>query len=169
MPGSSTTLGRPDARADASDHVAFRLRNSVGAQDANLYEAQRLAYALPYRRFAVALADDRARLAVDADRYSFIVSDLHRLLLAGLSGALRKIPYVIVSTSGAAPMPFLMTGGLPNRRLLVLLVSLIRLVRHGGIRYGQFLELAFIASILDNRPSIVRRARFARRLLGFQI
>jgi hypothetical protein len=47
MPGSSTTLGRPDARADASDHVAFRLRNSVGAQDANLYEAQRLPYALP--------------------------------------------------------------------------------------------------------------------------
>jgi hypothetical protein len=91
MPGSSTTLGRPDARADASDHVAFRLRNSVGAQDANLYEAQRLAYALPYRRFAVALADDRARLEVDVGRYSFIVSDLHRLLLAGLSGALRKI------------------------------------------------------------------------------
>jgi hypothetical protein len=90
MPGSSTTLGRPDARADASDHVAFRLRNSVGAQDANLYEAQWLAYALPYRRFAVALADDRARLRADADRYSFIVSDLHRLLLAGLTGALRK-------------------------------------------------------------------------------
>jgi hypothetical protein len=95
MPGSSTTLGRPDARADASDRVAFRLRNSVGAQDANLYEAQRLAYALPYRRFAVALADDRARLRADADRYSFIVSDLHRLLLADLSGALRNIPYVI--------------------------------------------------------------------------
>ena len=49
-----------------------------------------LAYAFPYRRFAVALAGDRARLRVDADRYSFIVSDLHRLLLAGLSGALRK-------------------------------------------------------------------------------
>ena len=59
MPGSSTTLGRPDARADASVHVAFRLRNSVGAQDMNLCEAQWLAYALPYRRFAVALADDR--------------------------------------------------------------------------------------------------------------
>ena len=95
MPGSSTTPGCPDARADASVHIAFRLRNSVGAQDANLYEAQWLAYALPYRRFAVALADDRARLGVDADRYSFIVSDLHRLLLAGLSGALRNIPYVI--------------------------------------------------------------------------
>jgi hypothetical protein len=41
------------------------------------------------------LADGRTRLRVDADRYSFIVSDLHRLLLAGLSGALRNIPYVI--------------------------------------------------------------------------
>jgi hypothetical protein len=61
----------------------------------NLCEAQWLAYAFPYRRFAVTLADDRARLRVDADRYSFIVSDLHRLLLAGLSGALRKILYVI--------------------------------------------------------------------------
>lgn len=50
---------------------------------------------VPYRRFAVALAGDRARLGVDADRYSLIVSDLHRLLLAGLSGALRKILDVI--------------------------------------------------------------------------
>jgi hypothetical protein len=41
------------------------------------------------------LADGRTRLRVDADRYSFIVSDLHRLLLAGLSGALRKILYVV--------------------------------------------------------------------------
>jgi hypothetical protein len=56
-----------------------------------LCEAQWLAHAFPYRRFAVALAGDRARFRVDADRYSFIVSDLHQLLLAGLSGALRKI------------------------------------------------------------------------------
>jgi hypothetical protein len=96
MPGSSTTPGCPDARADASVHVAFRLRNSVGAQDMNLCEAQLLAYAFPYRRFAAALAGVRARLRVDADRYSLIVSDFHRLLLAGLSGALRKIPDVIL-------------------------------------------------------------------------
>jgi len=89
MPGSSTTLGCPDARADASVHV--------GAQDMNLCEAQWLAYAFPYRRFAVALADERARLSVDVDRYSLIVSDLHQLPLAGLSGALRKIPYVITA------------------------------------------------------------------------
>jgi hypothetical protein len=97
MPGSSTTPGCPDARVSASVHVAFRLRNSVSAQDRYLYEAQWLAYALPYRRFAGALADGRARLRVDADRYSFIVSDLPQLLLAGPSGALRKILYVIVA------------------------------------------------------------------------
>ena len=60
------------------------LRNGVGAQGMNLYEAQWLAYALPYRRFAAALTDCDARLGADMDRYSFIVSDLHRLLVAGL-------------------------------------------------------------------------------------
>jgi len=35
MPGSSTTPGCSDARANASVHVAFRLRNSVGARDMN--------------------------------------------------------------------------------------------------------------------------------------
>ena len=48
----------------------------------------------PYRRFAAALAGVRARLRVDAVRYSLIVLDFHRLVLAGLSGALRKIPDV---------------------------------------------------------------------------
>ena len=61
----------------------------------NLCQAQLLAYAFPCRRFAAALAGVRARLRVDADRYSLIVSDFHRLLLAGLPGALRNIPYVI--------------------------------------------------------------------------
>jgi len=55
----------------------------------------------PYRRLAVAIADDRARLRVDVDRYSLIVSDLHQLLLAGLSGALRKILYVIPFVANA--------------------------------------------------------------------
>jgi hypothetical protein len=47
----------------------------------NLYEAQWL---LPYRRFAAVLTDGVARLGADMDRYSFVVSDLHRLLVAGL-------------------------------------------------------------------------------------
>ena len=33
MPGSSTTPGHPDARAGASEHVAFRYTDSVGARD----------------------------------------------------------------------------------------------------------------------------------------
>jgi hypothetical protein len=57
----------------------------------NLYEAQWLAYALPYRRFAAALTDCDARLGADMDRYSFIVSDLHRLLVAGLPAHCERI------------------------------------------------------------------------------
>src|ERR1700747_851799 len=48
------------------------------------FAAQWLAYALPCRRFACALASANARLGADVDRYSFIASDLHRLLLADL-------------------------------------------------------------------------------------
>jgi hypothetical protein len=50
----------------------------------NLCEAKWLAYVLPYRRFAVALTDDRAQLGAHVVRYSVIASDLHRLLVAGL-------------------------------------------------------------------------------------
>jgi hypothetical protein len=38
----------------------------------------------PYRRFAAVLTDGRARFGADVDRYSVIMSDLHRLLVAGL-------------------------------------------------------------------------------------
>jgi hypothetical protein len=62
----------------------------VGARSMNLYEAQWLASALPYRRFAAALTDCDARLGADMDRYSFIVSDLHRLLVTGLPAHCEK-------------------------------------------------------------------------------
>lgn len=39
---------------------------------------------LPYRRFADALTSVCARLGADVGCYSFIVTDLHHLLLAGL-------------------------------------------------------------------------------------
>jgi len=84
MPGSSTTPGHPGTRAYAPVCVAFHLRKSVGTRDMNLYEAQWLAYVLPCRRFAAALTDDTARLRANVDRYSFIASDFHRLLVAGL-------------------------------------------------------------------------------------
>jgi hypothetical protein len=63
--------------------VAFRTRNGVGTRGL-AFAAQWLAYALPYRRFVAVLADTNARLGADVDRYSFIVVDLHHLLLAGL-------------------------------------------------------------------------------------
>ena len=84
MPGSSTTPGRLGARVHAPIRVAFRIRNGVGTRDNNLCEAQWLACAFLYRRFAAALTDDCARLGADVVSYSFIVSDLHRLLVAGL-------------------------------------------------------------------------------------
>ena len=86
MPGSSTTPGRMGTRVIAPIRVAFHPFNGVGTRDNSSFTARLLAYALPYRRFAHALADTSARLGADAVRYSFIVRDSHPLLLAGLSG-----------------------------------------------------------------------------------
>ena len=83
MPGSSTTPGRSDLAMAHPKRVAFRIRNGVGTRGL-AFAAQWLAYALPYRRFVAVLADANARLGADVDRYSFIVVDLHHLLLAGL-------------------------------------------------------------------------------------
>ena len=90
MPGSSTTPGRPGARAYAPGRIAFHLRNSVGTRDMNLCGAQWLAYVFPYRRFAAALTGGRARLGADVGRYSVITSDSHRLLVAGLPAHCEK-------------------------------------------------------------------------------
>jgi hypothetical protein len=83
MPGSSTTPGRSDLAMVRPKRVAFRARNGVSTRGL-AFAAQWLAYALPYRRFVAVLADANARLGADVDRYSFIVVDLHHLLLAGL-------------------------------------------------------------------------------------
>ena len=72
------------ARVGALVHVAFRYRYSVGDRDYFPFAARWLACALPCRRFTVDLSAADAGLGADADRYSFIVSDFHRLLLAGL-------------------------------------------------------------------------------------
>src|SRR5436853_3005793 len=63
-----------------------------------------MAYALPYRRFVAVLADVNARLGADVGRYSFIVVDLHHLLLAGLPAHFESdMPsQAVVSNSGAA-------------------------------------------------------------------
>jgi hypothetical protein len=95
MPGSPTTPGRTDARADASVHVAFRENEHVGTRDFQVFAAQWLAYALPCRRFADTLADANARLGADAVRYSFIAVDFHHLLFAGL---FRRTVFIVLTT-----------------------------------------------------------------------
>ena len=84
MPGSPTTPGRPSARVGALGHIAFRYTDSVGTRDQFSIAAQWLACTFPCRRFADILADACARLGADVVRFSFIVVDLHHLLLAGL-------------------------------------------------------------------------------------
>ncbi len=100
MPGSSTTPDRPSARVGALGRIAFRYTDSVGTRDKFSIAARWLACTFPYRRFADILADACARLGADAVRYSFIVRDLHPLLLAGLpahlcENALRKVIRVV--------------------------------------------------------------------------
>ena len=84
MPGSQTTPGRPGARDNAPARVAFRHIEQRRHPGYWTFAAQWLACTLPCRRFADILADACARLGADVDRYSFIVMDLHHLLLAGL-------------------------------------------------------------------------------------
>ena len=81
MPGSPTTPGRPRACDGARRRIAFRYTDSVGTRNKFSY---------PCRRFADILADVCARLGADVVRYSFIVVDLHHLLLAGLPAHLCK-------------------------------------------------------------------------------
>jgi len=98
MPGSQTTRGQMDTCDSASICVAFHQTYGVGTPENFTFAAQWLAYTLPCRRFAVTLADDCARLGANADRYSFIAADSHRLLLAGLPAHKLlnyKVPYYL--------------------------------------------------------------------------
>jgi len=78
---------------------AFETASAPGTVD---FVAQWLAYALPYRRFVDVLANGNARLGADVVRYTFIVSDFHRLLLAGLPAHFESdMPRHAVSLGGA--------------------------------------------------------------------
>ena len=84
MPGSLTTPGRSGTRVTRPPVLPSAMTTASAPGTSFPFAARWLAYALPCRRFAAALTDDDARLGADVDRYSFIVTDLHRLLLAGL-------------------------------------------------------------------------------------
>ena len=84
MPGSLTTPGRSSTRITRPPVLPSAMTTASAPGTDFPFAARWLAYALPYRRFAAALTDDDARLGADVDRYAFIVTDFHRLLLAGL-------------------------------------------------------------------------------------
>src|SRR3974390_1198590 len=75
IPGSLTSPGRPSACCGAPVRIAFHESHRVSTRD-TLFAAQWLAYALPCRRFADALASACARLGGDVDRLSFLVGGL---------------------------------------------------------------------------------------------
>lgn len=87
MPGSTTTPDPTGARDSAPGGVAFHVLERVGIRDINHIVAQWLARTYPCRRFGDLLAGTAARLGANADRNFLIAADLHRLLLAGFSGA----------------------------------------------------------------------------------
>jgi len=117
MPGSPAAPGRAGARDGASVRIAFRLYKSVSTRE-GIFAAQWLAYALPCRRFADALAGNRARLGADAVRYTFIVVDLHHLPLAGLPAHCK---YPVNGAYGAAMLNADMVNGESGCRKLAVL------------------------------------------------
>jgi hypothetical protein len=149
MPGSLTTPGRTDARTNASVHVVFRKTEHVDTRDFQAFAAQWLAYALPYRRFAVILADANARLGANADCYSFIAVDFHHLLFAGFYRrrvCLARDDYANLSTIARA-----ITGTRWNGP------------RFFGLRSGAepraSSEAAKVSSAPDNKRCLVRVAK----------
>ena len=117
MPGATTALGWAGARTSASVHIAFRFQNSVSAQNKADFAAQWLAYAIPCRRFADALADTCARLGADVVCYAFIAVDLHHILLADLSahsgvGLSRSMRYATNPSWGVLRDPLLLCARL---------------------------------------------------------
>ena len=95
---------------------------------------------LPYRRFAAALTGDCARLGADVVRYSFIVSDLHRLLVAGLPAHCEKfwtLPRARFSHTKSAKI----AAGSRARPLIAKFIAIIALVAEefvGGVHRSYF-------------------------------
>src|SRR5262245_60680947 len=166
MPGSSTTPGHPGARTYAPVCIAFHLRNSVGTRDMNLCGAQWLAYVLPYRRFAAALTDACARLRVDVDRYSFIVSDLHRLLVAGLPAHCERICTLPLSRQRSERC--IATANPGRKRTAHRSHGIRRSSRRMGCNAKTKSATAQSSSIVDIGISDLRRKQFSTKIRDVQ-
>ena len=92
MPGSSTTPGRPGARDSAPARVAFRYRTASAPGMSHLSRLNGWPVRSPVNASPTPSRSDCARLGADVVRYSFIVMDLHHLLLAGLPAHSKMTP-----------------------------------------------------------------------------
>ena len=84
VPGSLTTPGRPGARADAPEYVAFHHMHGVGTQNRKLSRLNGWPMRTPVNASPRPSRATAHELGADVDRYTFIVRDLHPLLLTGL-------------------------------------------------------------------------------------
>jgi hypothetical protein len=78
---------------------------TASALRSKAFAAQWLAYTFPYRRFVPSLTAGHARLGADVGRYSFIVVDLHHLLLAGLPAHLTPLSCLFARKAGSLSFP----------------------------------------------------------------
>ena len=92
MPGSLTTPDRPGARDDAPRRIAFHDLHGVGTQNRNLSRLNGWPMRSPVNASPKPSRATAHELGADVDRYSFIVRDLHSLLLAGLPALRRCFP-----------------------------------------------------------------------------
>ena len=83
MPGSTTTRGRHVSRVIDTGRIAFCGTENISTPILS-YATQYLACALPCERFTLPSRTTRASLGAGTGRYSFTVTDFHRLPFAGL-------------------------------------------------------------------------------------
>jgi len=92
MPGSATSPGRTETRDVASARIAFRRDKSVSARNNYLSRLNGWPMRPPADASPRTSRSDDARLGANADRYSFIAADFHRLLLASLPAHCHRNP-----------------------------------------------------------------------------
>jgi hypothetical protein len=117
MPGSTTTRGQHVSCDIDTGCVAFCWTENISAPNLS-YAAQYLACALPCERFTSALADIRASLGAGAVRYSFTVTDFHRLPLAGLPAhpsTPSRLAFLLLITYLTVGLGFNRVNGLGSR------------------------------------------------------
>ena len=83
--------------------MAFHSPTGVGTLNKTAFAARYPAYARPYRLLVCLLTETSARLGVDVVRYTFIVEDLHLLLLASLLANLGDVFHPLTGSNRTLP------------------------------------------------------------------